>query len=60
MTGAMGWCYGDFSVGDELPYETTPCEVGGFGLVDREGCPKGAGRAMAEFCKALDCAGGGG
>jgi len=58
VTGAMGWCYGDFSVGDELPYETTPYEVG-FGLVDREGCPKGAGRAMAEFCKALDCAGGG-
>ena len=57
VTGAMGWCYGDFSVGDQLPYETTPYEVG-FGLVDRVGRPKGAGRAMAEFCKVLDMAGG--
>lgn len=58
VTGAMGWCYGDFTVGDRLPYETTPFEVG-FGLVDARSVElKGAGRAMQEFCATLERLGG--
>ena len=57
VIGAMGWCYGDFAVGDRLPYDTTPFEVG-FGLVDVDGQLKGAGRAMNEFCGTLECLGG--
>ena len=53
VMGAMGWCYGDFAVGDRLPYNTTPFEVG-FGLVDVDGQLKGAGRAMQEFCGTLE------
>lgn len=55
--GAMGWCYGDFAVGDRLPYNTTPFEVG-FGLVGVDGRLKGAGRAMQEFCGTLERLGG--
>jgi len=57
VIGAMGWCYGDFTVGDRLPYNTTPFEAG-FGLVDVNRQLKGAGRAMQEFCGALECLGG--
>ncbi len=57
VIGAMGWCYGDFTVGDRLPYNTTPFEVG-FGLVDVDGQLKGAGRAMQEFCGTLKRLGG--
>jgi endo-1,4-beta-mannosidase len=57
VIGAMGWCYGDFTVGDRLPYDTTPFEVG-FGLVDVDGQLKGAGRAMQEFCGTLKLLGG--
>ena len=57
VIGAMGWCYGDFAVGDRLPYNTTPFEVG-FGLVGLDGEPKGAGRAMQEFCGTLERLGG--
>jgi len=53
VIGAMGWCYGDFAVGDRLPYDTTPFEVG-FGLVSIDGQLKGAGRAMQEFCGTLE------
>ncbi len=58
VIGAMGWCYGDFAVGDRLPYDTTPFEVG-FGLADVDGQLKGAGRAMHEFCGTLERLGGG-
>ena len=57
VMGAMGWCYGDFAVGDRLPYNTTPFEVG-FGLVDVDGRLKGAGRAMQEFFGTLERLGG--
>jgi len=57
VIGAMGWCYGDFAVGDRLPYDTTPFEVG-FGLVGVDGRLKGAGRAMQEFCGSLERLGG--
>jgi endo-1,4-beta-mannosidase len=57
VIGAMGWCYGDFTVGDRLPYETTPFEVG-FGLVGVDGHIKGAGRAMQAFCGTLERLGG--
>ena len=57
VIGAMGWCYGDFTVGGRLPYDTTPFEVG-FGLVGVDGKLKGAGRAMQEFCGTLERLGG--
>ncbi|MEA4883708.1 MAG: cellulase family glycosylhydrolase [Clostridia bacterium] len=50
--GAMGWCYSDFRVGERRPYDTTPYEVG-FGIVDCQRRPKGAGRAMARFNRTI-------
>ncbi|MCR4418748.1 MAG: hypothetical protein QHH27_03400 [Clostridia bacterium] len=50
-SGALAWCFADFKRTHRKPYATVPHEIG-FGLT-RDGRPKGAGAAMADFAAAL-------
>lgn len=46
--GALAWCFGDFTVGGNLPYNTTPFETK-FGLTTKDGAPKRAGYVVKSF-----------
>ncbi|ADL69415.1 Beta-galactosidase trimerisation domain protein [Thermoanaerobacterium thermosaccharolyticum DSM 571] len=54
--GALAWCFGDFTVGNNLPYNTTPFETH-FGITSSDGEPKLAGleiKAFSEFINKLE------
>ncbi|MGB9780934.1 beta-galactosidase trimerization domain-containing protein [Caldanaerobacter sp.] len=54
--GAISWCFGDFSVGERLPYDSTPFETQ-FGITTTEGRPKKAAlemKAFSEFLKIIN------
>lgn len=50
--GAIAWCFGDFSVGKRLPYNSTPFETQ-FGITTVEGRPKKAALEMKAFSEFL-------
>lgn len=54
--GAMAWCFGDFTVGNKLPYNTTPFETH-FGITAFDGRPKPSGlkiKAFSEFINKIE------
>ena len=54
--GAISWCFGDFSIGERLPYNSTPFETQ-FGITTTKGRPKKAAlemKAFSEFLKGID------
>jgi beta-galactosidase len=50
-TGALAWCFADFTCTSRLPYCTVPHEAG-FGIT-QAGRPKRTGEAMADFAAVL-------
>ncbi|MEQ6360426.1 beta-galactosidase trimerization domain-containing protein [Thermoanaerobacter thermohydrosulfuricus] len=54
--GAIAWCFGDFSVGERLPYNSTPFETQ-FGITAVDGRVKKAGleiKAFSEFMNRIE------
>ncbi|HHY45882.1 MAG TPA: cellulase family glycosylhydrolase [Firmicutes bacterium] len=46
--GALAWCFGDFTVGERLPYNSTPYEAG-FGITKVSGEPKKPALVMKQL-----------
>jgi endo-1,4-beta-mannosidase len=54
--GALGWCFGDLRLADEVPYSHHGFELG-FGVVDADGRPKPVAdeiRAASALCDRID------
>ncbi|TZE82422.1 beta-galactosidase trimerization domain-containing protein [Calorimonas adulescens] len=51
--GAIAWCFGDFSVGERLPYNSTPFETQ-FGITAADGRVKKAGLEIKAFSDFID------
>lgn len=50
--GLFPWCFGDFTVSERKPYDSTPYEVG-FGLTGTEGDVKPSGEVVMKLAKLL-------
>jgi beta-galactosidase len=50
--GLFPWCFGDFSVSDRRPYDSTPYEAG-FGLTSAEGTVKPSGQVVTKLAQLL-------
>lgn len=51
--GAIAWCFGDFTVGERLPYNSTPFETQ-FGITTADGRPKKAGLEIKSFSQFIN------